>query len=225
MIVHAYGICESSPLVVSDTLRALNISHSLAGVPFDLGFPQPYEVVILNKAYIPKSKTQQVVFICAPAAILKTTNLRLLKCDDLYNTLKEALIYASKHPFNPGWELQNNPKSILDFVNLATKPSYLNKLQESLYKITPYSLRKEAQTLIISYLASKASRKDLFAKLNSSWKFATLKELLDDPKAVKLKDAVSMYYKVNDEVKVAEATGFETFEILYIARSAAIVKT
>ena len=224
MIVHVYGVCESSPLIISDTLRALNISHMLAGVPFDLGYAQPYEVVILNKPYIPQAKKKQIIFICAPAAVLKTTNIRLLRCDDLYTTLKEALVYASKNPFPQGWELVDSPKSILDFVNLATKPSYLNKLQEALYKITPYALRKEIQALIIAYLASKATRKDLFAKLNTSWKLTVLKELLEDPKGVKLKDAVSLYYKLNDEVKVAEQTGFETFEILYIARSAAIVK-
>ena len=130
--------------------------------------------------------------------------------------LKTSLMIASKE--KEGWSLINKEPSTLDYVNSATKPSLVNKLQTEVYKLTPYALRKEVQQLMIAYLAGTASYTAMHKKLKSSLKLQRLGELLHLPKAKELREAVLMLNTTSVE-DVAKKTGFETFELLYLSRS------
>jgi hypothetical protein len=230
-ILAAYGILDYSPIQVSEFLRRLRMSHTVEG-----GIRQSYTVdglckeqpvwpVIVDKVKaIPKvscDRGHSVLFVCDSRAALSTTNLSISlwpdhRSPDTLAAFKTSLVIASKNA--EGWDLISKEPSTLDYVNSATKPSLVNKLQTEVYKLTPYSLRKEVQQLMIAYLAGTASYSAMHKKLKSSLKLQRLAELLHLPKAKELREAVLMLGNSSVE-EVAKKTGFETFELLYLSRS------
>ena len=232
MILDAFGIPDYSPLQVSEFLRALNMSHTLEGgflrhltcTVDALCTEQPVWPVVIDRIKaIPRIRTtvdRQVLFVCDSLSALSTTNIGTdlwpeNRGHDAVRKFKKVLIRASK---SKGWELTTKELTTLEYVESASKPSYLNWIQSAIYKITPYALRKEVQQLVISYLAGGASYTALNKKLRSSLKLQDLHELLNQPKAKELREAVLMLSRLPVE-EVAKVTGFEQFEILYVAKS------
>jgi hypothetical protein len=238
MILAAYGILDYSPIQVSEFLRRLRMSHTLEGGIRHLTHTldglckeQPLWPIVVDKVKaVTKLRTQTartVLLVCDSRAALSTTNL----CSELWpenrgpdmvEALKRSFIAANRNECT--WSLTNDEPSTLDYVNSATKPSFVNGCQSALYRITPYALRKEVQQLMISYLAGSASYTAMHKKLASSLKLQDLSALLHLPKAKELREAVMMLRNYSVE-EVAKQTGFETFELLYISKSSAKTST
>lgn len=227
-IIQAFGV-PSSPLQVSDILTNLHVGHTLISGTMraintekHLAKEQPaWPVVLPSIAAIPKNTCKmpnQILFVCDALALLSTCNIRLIKADAIYDSIRSALLYAAANPVED-WHLERREPSIQDYVSNATKPSFLNNLQTEIYRITPYDLRKQIQAQIIGYLAGVESRTKLLAKLASSHKLTKLAELVKDPKSVALHNAVAQYKRTQAIEATALETGFETFEILYISNS------
>jgi hypothetical protein len=232
MILSAFGIPDYSPLQVSELLKYLSMSHTLEGgyvrhltcTVDGLCKEQPVWPIVVDRIKaIPRIRTttdRQVLFVCDSRAALSQTNLGTElwpehRGIETLRTLKKVLVQSNK---SKGWTLTTSEPTTLEYVESASKPSYLNLIQTLLYKLTPYALRKEVQHLVISYLAGTASYTALNKKLRSSLKLQDLSVLLNDPKAKELRAAVSLLSSMSVE-EVAKTTGFQTFEILYISRS------
>jgi hypothetical protein len=233
MILSAYGISDYSPLQVSEYLRDLRLSHTLEGgfirhltyTMDGLCKEQPVWPIVVDRVRaIPKLRTKTartVLFVCDCRAALATTNIKTNlwpehRSPSLLQDIKNSLVEA--HSSTEDWSLINNEPSTLDYVESATKPSFVNLLQTALYKVTPYTLRKEVQVLMISYLAGTASHTSLFKKLKTSLKLQPLAELLSLPKAKEIREAVLMMSNLSVE-EVSKKTGISTFELLYLSKS------
>lgn len=232
LILQAYGIPSASPLQVSNELSALRVSHSIHGIALrttvdrptikHTSHEQPYWVIIVHRvANIRKVQINRpcVLLVCDAYAQLQTCNVGVFPFTGLQDSLQQALVNATSHPVQGGWKLIQRSPTIDDYVNTATKPSYLNHLQSALYRILPYGLRKEVQALTIGYLAGVTSKSRLIEKLKSSFKLDELRTLLKDPKAGELREAVALFRKNNDLDLTVKETKFESFEILYVVNS------
>ncbi len=234
-IIGVYGT-TLPPLAVSSTLKILRIGHTLVNGATNnpsyenqhFGKHQPgWPVIVSNVGLLSRfqcSTDRQVLFVCDSLPILMSCNLRVIKTpmemnyQDYTHNMALALNHAVSHPLD-GWELTRKEPSIIEYVNLATKPSFLNNMQTEIYKITPYALRLEVKALIIGYLAGVESRAKLIAKLKTSLKLNNLLALIMDSKTPLLKEAVALFNRTQDIEATAKATGFETFEILYVVNS------
>lgn len=236
MILHGYGVIDLSPIQVSEALRQLRVSHTIEGsfirhmtYTIDgLCKEQPaWPVVIERLKMVPKIRTvkeRMIYLICDSRAALANTNASQVlwpaqHADDFMGALRAALNTA--HIRNQEWQLVRSDPSIDDFVNAASKPSFLNHVQTAVYKINPYDLRKEVQTLIILYLSGKLPVTKMRAKLRSSFKLETLLQLMNDAQADKLRQACEVVRKQQLNVDdVAKSTGVASFDLLYILNSA-----
>lgn len=234
-VIGVYGT-TLPPLAVSSTLKILRIGHTVVNgannnVKYEdhhFGKHQPgWPVVISNVGLLSRFRCEsdrQVLFVCDSLGILSSCNFRVIKTPadmnyhDYTHNLALALNHAVSHPLD-GWDLVRKEPTLLQYVNLATKPSFLNNMQTEIYKITPYALRLEVKNLIISYLAGVEGRNKLVAKLKTSMKLTALLTLIMDAKTVLLKEAVAIFNKTQDIEATAKTTGFETFEILYVVNS------
>ena len=226
-LIHAYGVL-ASPLQLSAALTQLRISHvaidnSLRAVPSvkDVAIKQPAWPVVMPSLQAFKryrlDYPRQIVLVCGSLAELRATNLKVVR--DWQDNLPTALKHALVDVFDPDWQLVINEMAVEAYVDIATKPSFLNHVQAELYKLTPYDLRKEVQALVIAYLAGIESKAKLQKKLASSYKLDRLKALMSDPKCQVLRNAVAEYRKIEDEAVVAKVFGVETFEIMYLVKS------
>lgn len=145
--------------------------------------------------------------------------MRLIKPDNMAENIPLALQYATRNPLVE-WSLIRKEPSISDYVNNATKPSFLNFIQTELYKLTPYDLRKDVQAMVIRYLDGAIKLKPLKDKLQSSHKLTNLLGLIMDSQTLKLREAIAEYKKTGNLEVTAVQYGIETFEILYVVRSA-----
>jgi hypothetical protein len=202
--------------LVSGKIKTIHTQRNVSRV-------QPaWPVILPSLAAVDKYQcdiSPQILFVCDALALLSNCNLRIIRMEGLEQNIKDALAYATANPEQNSWKLQKVEPTIADYVNHATKPSFLNNLQTAIYKIAPYDLKKKIQTSIIGYLAGTVSKTSLMAQLNANLKLDTLRRLMLDPKATELKDAVAMYAKTKSIEVVTATTGFESFEILYIYRS------
>lgn len=236
-ILGAYGVVDLAPLQVSDILRRLNMSHTFAfrqGVRYNtlsidgLTKEQPVWPVITDSVRTMErmqlEEGRYVYFVVDSRAALSHTNItRVMWPEEREDrTITEAIkaVLVHSHKRNLHWEYLKKEPSLMDYVNYATKPSFLNNIQTQFYKINPYALRKEVQILCISYLAGYTSYTEMKRKLKSNLKFQALFELVDSTKAKELRAAVEMTKNKSVE-QVAKETGFATFELLYIKNSGA----
>jgi hypothetical protein len=234
-VLAAFGIVDRAPLQVSDALRQLNMSHTYAwrdGVRYcstdinGLCREQPvWPIIVDSLRTLSKMQVKgpYVYLVVDSRAALATTNLGTYlwpeKRDHTFLTsLRDALVIAAGRPDD--WKLAVNEPSLMDYVNTATKPSQLTDIQSLLFKISNYPLRKEVKTLCISYLAGTASLSAVKAKLNSNLKLAPLLTVMLDDRTKRLKDAVAML-KTTHIDKVVKETGIQSFELLYVMKSAA----
>lgn len=234
MILTALGVVDYAPMQLSEILRSLKLSHSYVcktGVRYSefefdgISKTQPVWPVIVDRVHIiPKVKVERspLVYLVTDArAALSTTNIdRSLwpenRVQEFSLVLKEKLIAAHKE--NLSWEFVSKDPSILDYVNVATKPSFLNDLQTEFYRISNYAQRKEIQVACIAYFGGFLSFSKLRTQLKANLKFQELLRLMESPKAKELQAAVAqLRFKTVDQV--AKDTGFETFELSYILKS------
>lgn len=236
MILKGYGVIDMSPIQVSETLRQLNVSHTIEGgymrhmqyTVDGLCKEQPaWPIVIDRLKTVPKvrtSKERMIYLICDSRAALANTNAGqqlwpVPGVSDFTDALRMALNTA--HVLNQPWKLVKQEPSIDDFVNAASKPSFLNHVQTQIYKINPYDLRKEVQGMVILHLSGMASPAKLKAKLKSSFKLENLAALMQDPHASELRAACESVLKYKQKPEdAAKVSGVSTFDILYLVNSA-----
>lgn len=234
MILSAYGLVDVSPHELSTVLQNLRMSHTLVrGVGRTLYMTvdgmckeQPVWPVVIDRMKAinktPANRDRMVYFVCDARAALSTSNVSQALWPeyrglmDITTSVKQALMAANS--LTHDWQFVCNEPTIEDYVNIATKPSFFNHVQSAMYKITPYNLRKEVNTMCVAYLAGSVSVTVLKRKLKSSHKLEVLLGLMDSQKARDLRDAVHQA-RSNTVESVAKSTGFESFEILYVLRS------
>src|SRR6202022_2301808 len=230
MIIHAFGVL-ASPLQVSALLTNLRISHSIIASDLQATETQihnskkqpAWPIIVPSIAALARYKCEydnQIILLCDSFAMLSSCNVHIIKPENMDYGMRSALKYATDNTAIDGWKLKRKETSINEYVTSATKPSLLNDVQSLLYRVSNYSLRKEAQTLIIGYLAGTESKSKLMAKLSSSYKLDDLKALMKDPLCDNLKDAVDAYKKTKNVEIAASAHNISTFEIMYIFQSA-----
>jgi hypothetical protein len=201
---------------LSDALGQLRVSHSVytqrktqPPLVRNLRRPQPKWVHVTSD--VRDIKSRSVNFITASYAELSLTNYPKLREDlgDLDSALRHALNnLVSIVP-------RVDTKQPMDYVNEVSKPSLLNSIQTQIYKIQPYSLRKETQALVLGYFASTISRNKVVRALERSFKTAGLIPLMDE--GYGLRAAVARLKQEPLEV-VAEQTDISTFDLLYLSK-------
>ena len=238
MIIGALGIVDYPPYKVSAALTELKLSHTFfyrhglryANFTVDgLCKSQPIWPIILdNVKNIPKVEVKKgggnVLIVVDSRASLSNTNISTslwpeYRTEDwIGKDLAKQLVELQKK--NQEWVYKSIEPSLMDYVNTASKPTSVSILQSLFYKITPYSLRKEVQSACIAYLANKSSKTKLDGLLKSSIKLEQVKNAMNDSRMKELKVAVANYQSGMSVDEVAKASGFATFEILYVSKSA-----
>lgn len=233
LAIQAFG-APVAPYDLSMILKDLGISHSVHvkdrknQIPYikHVASTQPYWVAVISKVQALNTampKKPYVLFICDSVARLKTCNVGLLPFNACNaNTIKEALVYAQNHRIENGWRLNETSPSIDDFVSVASNPSFLNFMETVRQKINPYDLRKAVQPYLIAYLDSRISLRKLMEYLKRSHKYERLIEVIKDPQAKNLRDAVE-FFKNNrmDSEAVGDKFGIDSFDINYILKASA----
>ncbi|QBQ74678.1 hypothetical protein BcepSauron_298 [Burkholderia phage BcepSauron] len=234
MVLNAYGLVDASPIQVSETLRALNLSHTFVGgfgrtthTTIDgLSAEQPVWPIIIDrvrnihKVSVPYDRL--VYFVCDARAPLSLCNVdQSLWPEKREGDLDTAVMNALRalNP-EPGieWSLTMQEPTLDDYVGQAAQPSFLNLMQGITCKINPYSLRKEAQRMAVAYLASGISRLALRRAYRGNSKLVDLMTILDSPDALNLRNAV-VAARTSTPDRVAPEFGVHSFEISYIMRS------
>lgn len=234
MILSAFGIVDSSPVQVSELLTHLRMSHSYVGgygrvlrTTIDgLCAEQPLWPVVIDGvrsiAKVSVDYSRLVYFVCGGRAPLSICNLSQDLWPEHRNEMSlEAAIQNAlerSNELDTDWKLLVKEPSLDEYVSHASKPSFLNFVQGSIYKITPYPLRKEVQKLCIAYLAGATNITAVRRKLKTSYKLTDLLALMDSDKALNLKAAVYAT-KFKTIEAVALEFGVETFELLYCIKS------
>lgn len=233
MILNAFGLVDSSPIQVSEILKSLNMSHSFVGgfgktlrLTIDgLSAAQPVWPVVIDSiraiSKVQSERDRLVYFVCDGRAALSLSNVSQVlwpehRQSDLAQAIMDVLILS--HDLDHEWTMNLNEPSMDDYVNLASKPSFMNFIQSHIYKITPYAKRKETQKACIAYLAGGLALGPLKRQLRASLKLADLLQLMDSPKARNLREAVAALKSRPIEI-VCKEYGVESFEILYVVRS------
>lgn len=199
---------------ISDALSQLRVSHSILvkkttpPLVRNLSRPQPKWVHVSASVY--DLRRGSVNFITASYAELSLTNYpRFPESMDLDAGLRHMLQ-------NPVLTAPSVTKMRpIDYVNQVSKPSLLNNIQTQVYKIQPYSLRKETQAMILDFFGSKISKKTMVYALRRSFKTAGLIPLMEQGLA--LRDAVARLKSESVEA-VAQDTGIPTFDLLYLSK-------
>lgn len=218
--VPVFGTARYSPFELSVTLKDLRVSHTYkvrASVPnrvcvekmVNCGYPQPHWVHVTDS--LDFLKEGAVNFISAAFSELALTNIPSLSVLSLEKAIKDALANDAKQSVLP----QVEELSPMDYVNIVAKPSLLNCIQTTVYKINPYALRKEIQEMILNFLNSRVSIAQMKNTLKGNLKLEQLIPMIME--ALPLRDAVARL-KTESLEAVSLDTGFPTFELLYISK-------
>lgn len=227
-----YGIYHKSLYEVSQTLSQLKLCFSIYGAKFNqykkVSFKKRqvvpiYLVESLKRAERLHDLEPGLMIICDSTAALKRSNTSKLLYPGI--KLKQAISKAysecnAKRKSNKLVQLNTTPLRLQEVLKVATTYSFLNGIQTALYKITPYSLRKETQQIIISYFYGDLSYSKLIDHLKSSSKLKTLLTVCKDKQAKLLRQAC--IEAIDNPAKIesiAKASGFASFEIAYIIKS------
>lgn len=226
-ILKAWAVTHYSPLQLSQALRRLNISHSIVQQAPDrrmnvmrvdgLSAEQPAWPVIYHSVDDCKrlmvSEQRQVHLVCDSIAILGMTNLSTWAWSGKpEKDLQRILPKRDPVPF----VLQVQEKSYMDFVAVASKPSFLRLLQTAFYKITPYADQKAIRIATLSYLGGGLSKKALQRVLSITLKSDRIQELLASETANNLIAAVQIARQTGDIEAAAAQYDIDAFEVRYI---------
>jgi hypothetical protein len=106
-------------------------------------------------------------------------------------------------------------RGAMDYVNLISKPSVLNEIQGRIYKIQPYALRKETNTMVLAYFNSSVSERVMREQLARNMKTEALVPLLKNARHIR--DAVKMLSVMSAD-EISATTGVPTFDLLYLSK-------
>lgn len=231
-MIKAYGIPDASAHEVSEILDDLGVVHSIVGGKSTrtfqilngvskLGISVYLISGIGNIHKISAPEGAAIYFVCCSPTALEESNLSdALSPNKRPASLKEAILGALNTPIEEDWELTINEPKLLDFVQIAVKPMFVNQLQKLVQGITPYAKSKEARSLCVSYLCGETTRDEMLNRLKSSLKFSAIAELMSSEKAALLRAAIGEYKSNTKPLeRICEQYGFETFEILYPVNS------
>lgn len=232
IIVKAWAVSRWTPAQITDGLTELRISHTVVGWSKKLhrlrhqtidGLTerQPaWPIVTHSVTDIPRirtKKSRQILFVCDSVPALTHANLTPLP---VLPTLDRCL-KAALQVMDDDWTFKGTEPDIQDFVAMASKPSFLNQVQTAIYRINPYSDRKIIQLKVIMFLGGQLSVKSLRDTLRSNYRYEPIREILNLPQAVGLKNAIDRVRRGEDGEMVAEELGIEAFDISYILSSLA----
>lgn len=227
-----YGIYHKSLYEVCQTLSQINRSYDIYGEKFNeykhiksskkQSIPI-YAVQSLKRAQKLSKLKPGLMIICDSYPALKKSNVSKLLYPGF--KLKQAIYKAineckERKRLDKKIALKVEPLRLKEVLKTATTYSFLNGIQTALYKITPYSLRKQSQIAIISYFYGDLPYNKLILHLESSAKLKTLLDLCKDKQAKALREAcIEARHNPNKLEKIAKASGFASFEIVYIIKS------
>lgn len=226
-IVKAWAVTHYSPMQLSNALRFLSVSHSIVGQAEDkrmnvlrvdgLAPEQPAWPIIYHsvsdcrRLMLPDSP--QIHLVCDSIAALSHTNLSGWDwTGSPERDLQKILRKADPEPF----VLKIDAPTYMDFVNVASKPSFLRLLQTAYYKITPYADQKAIKSASLAYLAGLISQRALNHALSTTLKSERVRELLQSEQAKRLMQAVERAHSDGDIEAAAEAFDMDAFEVRYI---------
>lgn len=223
-----YEICQ--------TLSQMNKSYEIYGKKFNeykqvlaKSTRQVFPIYVVDslkrakKLISRNTLSSGLMIICDSHPALQKTNTSKLLYPGI--KLKQAIAKAiaeckDKKQNKKHVQLQVDALKLKEVLKVATTYSFLNGIQTALYKITPYSLRKNTQIAIISYFYGDLPYTRLITHLESSNKLKTLLELCKDKQAKALREACIEARQNPEKVeKIAKASGFASFEIVYIIKS------
>lgn len=231
-----YGIYHKSVYEICQTLSQMNKNYEIYGKKFNeykqvltKSNRQAFPIYVIDslkrakKLISRNSLSSGLMIICDSHPALQKSNTSKLLYPGL--KLKQAISKAisecrerkqnKKHIY-----LQVDALKLKEVLKVATTYSFLNGIQTALYKITPYSLRKNTQIAIISYFYGDLPYAKLITHLESSNKLKTLLELCKDKQAKALREAcIEARQNPGKIEKIAKASGFASFEIVYIIKS------
>lgn len=229
-VVGAWAMHNATPSEVSNTLTRLSVSHTVVGwshtkktraqrVVDGLCRRQPaWPVVCHSVKDIPKyrvKKSRIILLVCDAPAPLSFTNLNT---PELGATLEDTVKNALTAPWID-WTFECKEPDILDFVDVATKPSFLRSMQTAVYKINPYDFRKQVQSHLILYLGGQLSYTKVRRLLKSSLKSEPLLDLLETPAAKTLQEALRLVDKGWNPEAAADHHDIDVFDINYVRAS------
>lgn len=207
-----WATAEHSLFELADTLDKLNVSYSVKHggkeTVVNNGHSQPKWVHLSSD--LTSIKKNSVNFISSSYAELSLTNYPMFSSPNLYEHMKSMLVNPARLE-----EVIVRKMGVMDYVNSIAKPSLLNKIQTVIYKIQPYSLRKETQALVLDYFCSRISERKMLHTLRRSFKTAGLIPLIEQ--GSKMRDAVAQVASIPVEL-ISEQTGIPTFELLYLSK-------
>lgn len=226
MIPRVQRICGThrySPLQLSEAVSALNLTHLVYRAHSStktvlrrrIGEGEA-SVLIADGLNSIRRKRRGLVIVTAPKAELALTNIPQLESDDLVADIRAHLKRAPV-------ELDIHVASVMDFVNVAVRPSILTDIQTTLYRISNTQLRKAAQVALVRTLDSKHSVTKLIRDLSANLYTAPLSELARHPDFEALRAAVLRFRQGEDSLSIELSTKFTSFDILYVARSSDLI--
>ena len=221
-----YGIYHKSPREVARELMRHNISFTIYGKEYDQikkikKNDQPFDIILIDGLdRAKKISSNGMMIVCDSKTALARTNCdRTLYPGFKLNVALEKAIEQTKDKKRQ-ITLRIKDWTLKEILKTATTYSFLNGIQTALYKITPYSLRKESQKAIIAYFYGAIDKNKLNILLESSKKLATLHELCNCEEADRLRLACMESIKDRlHTVEICKKYGFEEFEVVYIIKS------
>jgi hypothetical protein len=229
-VVGAWAIGDATPSQVSTTLKHLRVSHTVVGwshtkkaraqrIIDGLCNRQPaWPVVCHSVKDIPRYQTKKsrvILFVCDSPAALGHTNLTQLATND---SLENRIVTALLSPWQD-WKFCSTEPAILDYVQIATKPSFLRAMQTAVYRINPYDFRKEVQSHLILYLGGQLPYAKVKRLLKSSLKSESILDLLESPEAKTLQAALECVGQGWNPEAAADHFDIDVFDINYIRAS------
>lgn len=212
-----YGTFRYSPFDLSQALQELGWVHGVyrsasgnnRSVRQRHGEGAFKAVVAIGLSSVPLKAKK--VFVVAPKSELELTNIPLINSDiPLIQAIEEANTKIEK--------VELHTVSIMEYVDSAAKPSFLNKVQTHIYQLGT-NLQGPVRKQIISYLDSKLSYIRLRHFLKSNLNYAPLMILMDSPEAFKLRAVVERYRKGEDLAELELETSVASFDVSYITRA------
>ncbi len=202
-----------SAWAISDHLRQLRVSHSIRGLPAprNMGYPQPKWVHVTDNIF--DLQEGSVNFISASFAELSHTNIPRFPEFDQYPI--DVALKMMLESTQPEVEVIYNVPTAMEYVAMVSKPSLLNNIQTLIYKIQPYSLRKETQAMILRFFTGQVSKPAMIFFLKKSFKTGDLIPLIEG--SDDLRNAV-IRSRSEPAEEVAAETGIAAFDLIYLGK-------
>ena len=198
--------------------HSIRISNLREPKVINCGYGQPRWVHVSDT---PKDLQESSVnFISMPYAALVQTNIMSFPDPSQYSLDLSIKIMLESNRLPHEVSIRNF--SAREYVDMISKPSLLNNLQNLIYKIQPYSLRKEAQAMMLQFFSGRVSTYTAESFFKKSLKTAPIVKLLQG-EGQSLRQAVIRTRSEPVEV-VSESTGIATFDLLYLSKER-VIKT